>query len=140
MKKKLLIITLFMAIGLYFAVQFFFSFNASLFFNFDFTVPFDADYRQVYEKHSKASLGGEGIRYHVVSYENEEVIDEVFDGKKISVDKMNEIYVLLDEIDEKENIPDMTKCLYWNMTKNDDELMVLIDKNSRLLYIIEVYI
>lgn len=51
--------------------------------NWKISIPSDSDYSEVYSKDAGSSFNGDGVRYHVFTYENEEPIERCFPGKKI---------------------------------------------------------
>ena len=51
--------------------------------NWDFSLPTEAKYSEVYSKNPSDSFHGDGIRYHVYSYKNEEYIEQMFDWNSV---------------------------------------------------------
>ena len=115
--------------------------------NWDFEIPNEAKYSQSYTKDSGSSFNGDGIRYHIFNYENEEHIENLFawmneEKATIFSSSFSEaITSWLKEIDVPvEYHPDYTKCLYWYQAQEDkSELIVCWDKVTKSLYIIESF-
>lgn len=99
----------------------------------------------VYEKDTGTSFHGDGIRYHIVQYDDVAVLDNTFewntekgflvgeDSYKLKVDEwLNEIGV--SPVDR----PDIDHCdFYYEKTSDSSELIVLLDRNLLRLYILE---
>jgi len=115
--------------------------------NWNFEIPKEAKYSQSYTKDSGASFNGDGIRYHIFNYENEEYIENLFawsseEKATIFSSSFSEATTSwLKEIDVPvEYHPDYTKCLYWYQAQEDNsELIVCWDKVTKSLYIIESF-
>lgn len=124
------------------------SYSGTLEANWGISLPFKALCTQVYEKDSGSSFHGDGIRYHVFSYENEDYIDLMFawDGTE-----NNTIYhgsyheaatYWLDEIDvPSDQRPDYENCSYKYKTQDDNsELIIFWDNDLNRLYIVESFL
>ena len=57
--------------------------------NWNISIPSYTNYSEVYRKDSGSSFNGDGIRYHVFTYENEEPIKKMFSWK---IDQGETIY------------------------------------------------
>jgi len=115
--------------------------------NWGFSIPTKSKYSQSYTKDSGSSFHGDGIRYHIFNYENEEYIENLFTWMS---EEKTTIYSSsfseatsswLKEIDVPvEYHPDYTKCLYWYQAQEDNsELIIYWDKATKSLYIIESF-
>ena len=115
--------------------------------NWNFKIPNEAKYAQSYTKDSGSSFNGDGIRYHIFNYENEEYIENLFawmseEKATIFSSSFSEaITSWLKEIDVPvEYHPDYTKCLYWYKVQEDNsELIICWDKDTKSLYITESF-
>ena len=115
--------------------------------NWNFEIPYEAKYSQSYTKDSGSSFNGDGIRYHIFNYDNEEYIENLFawmseEKATIFSTSFSEATSLwLKEIDvPAKYYPDYTKCLYWYQAQEDNsELIIYWDKDIKSLYIIESF-
>ncbi len=103
---------------------------------------------EVYSANSSASFHGDGIRYHVFSYKNEEKTKEIFNWSSEEKETiyyssyseavnnwLNEIKVL------KENYPNYSNCKYWyNKQDDNSEIIILFDNKENRLYIVESFL
>lgn len=51
--------------------------------NWNISIPSDSNYSEVYSKDAGSSFNGDGVRYHVFTYENGDLSKRCFPGKKI---------------------------------------------------------
>lgn len=115
--------------------------------NWGISLPSKANYKEIYEKNSGISFLGDGIRYHVFSYENEEYIDLMFewnDNERRTI--YNSSYIeasnhWLNEIDVSiEYYPNYDDCLYWYKSKEDNsEIIIFWNNKKKELYIVESF-
>ena len=115
--------------------------------NWKISMPYMSVYRETYHKTSEPSFFGDGIRYHVFSYENEKYIEKMLNWEV--TEKTTEIYssysefikTELDriEVPEKER-PKYSKCKYWYNKDLDDEIVICWDDDIKKLYVIELFI
>ena len=70
--------------------------------NWNISIPSDSHYSEVYSKDAGSSFNGDGVRYHVFTYKNEEPIEKMFSWKK---DQGKNIYdgQIVDKLDENIN-------------------------------------
>ena len=115
--------------------------------NWNISIPSDSNYSEVYRKDSGSSFNGDGIRYHVFTYENEEPIKKMFSWK---IDQGETIYdgnyldatnKWLDEINVLAiSRPQHTDCVYWYKSHEDhSEIIILWNKKEKRLYIVESF-
>ena len=104
--------------------------------------------KEIYSASSSTSFHGDGIRYHVFSYKNEEKIKELFNWTSEEKETifyssyretvnnwLNEIKVL------KENYPNYSNCKYWyNKQDDNSEIIILLDNKENRLYIVESFL
>ena len=102
----------------------------------------------IYSASSSTSFHGDGIRYHVFSYKNEEKIKELFNWTSEEKETifyssyretvnnwLNEIKV------PKENYPNYSNCKYWyNKQDDNSEIIILLDNKENRLYIVESFL
>lgn len=116
--------------------------------NWDFKIPNEAKYSQSYTKDSGSSFNGDGIRYHIFNYENEEYIENLFAWMSEEKDTIfsssftEATTSWLKEIEVPvEYYPNYTNCVYWYQTQEDNsELIICWDKGIKCLYIIESFL
>lgn len=150
MKKKLFILLgILIVLGIIFLILWNMSSDYSkiLQANWNFEIPKEAKYSQSYTKDSGSSFNGDGIRYHIFNYENEEYIENLFawmseEKATIFSSSFSEATTSwLKEIDVPvEYYPDYTKCSYWYQEQEDNsELIIYWNKDTKSLYIIESF-
>lgn len=116
--------------------------------NWNFSLPTEAHYSEVYSKGSGTGFHGDGIRYHCFSYKENTPIREMLAWQSTEAetryhdcysDAVNE---WLNEINvPTEERPDYTVCSYWYKSKDDgSEIIILWDKNKSSLYIAESFL
>ena len=114
--------------------------------NWGLDVPQNASIAKLYEKDSGSSFHGDGVRYYVYSYENENVIkDMVSWSDKEQATWLYESYheaanAWLGEIEAaKEYYPEYEKCVYWYKAKEQDsrnEMIVFWNKEAEQIYLV----
>lgn len=113
--------------------------------NWGISIPFWARPVQCYEKDSGPSFLGDGIRYHVFSYQYEDFIDQMFawgsvDRETIYYDSFTQAAeTWLDEIEvPAEYRPDYENCSNWYRAKDDNsEIIIFWNADLNRLYILE---
>ena len=104
--------------------------------------------KEIYSANSDASFHGDGIRYHIFSYKNENKIEELFNW---SIEEKETIFYSsysesvnnwLNEIKvSKENYPNYSNCKYWyNKQDDNSEIIILWDSIKDRLYIVESFL
>jgi len=151
-KKKILVVIIGIVILLVIALipvwNMMFSYSNVLEKNWGISIPFKSKYKEIYKKDSGASFHGDGIRYHIFSYEYEDYIDLMFawDG----TDNDNTIFhssyseavsEWLKEIDVPEKYyPNYENCSFKYKSQDDNsELIILWDSEQNKLYIVESF-
>ncbi len=103
-------------------------------------------FKEVYSVDDGPSFHGDGIRYHVFSYEenDETEINKIFDW---SIDEKNSIYneVIDNWLSEikvsKEMYPYYSNCRYWyNRHDDNSEIIILWDSNENKLFVVESFL
>lgn len=103
---------------------------------------------EIYSADEGASFHGDGIRYHIFSYKNEDKIEELFDWS-IEEKETKDYSTYSETIDNwlneikvsKENYPNYSNCKYWYNKKDDNsEIIILWDSKENRLYIVESFL
>lgn len=116
--------------------------------NWGLSLPEAAHYSEIYSKSSDAGFHGDGVRYHIFSYNEENTVDDMLFWQSEERETeycdcySNAVDGWLDEIDvPPEERPNYNKCLYWYKAQEDgSEIIILWDKNKSVLYIAESFI
>ena len=116
--------------------------------NWGISLPTKALCKEIYEKDTGASFHGDGIRYHVFSYEYEDYIDLMFawrhqeDATIFHASYSEAAEEWLEEISvPEEYYPDYEKCLYWYKAQDDNsELVIFWSTEENRLYILESFL
>ena len=104
--------------------------------------------KEIYSANSDSSFHGDGIRYHIFSYKNENKVEELFNW---SIEEKETIFYSsysesvnnwLNKIKvSKENYPNYSNCKYWYNKKDDNsEIIILWDSKENKLYIVESFL
>ena len=104
--------------------------------------------KEIYSANSNASFHGDGIRYHIFSYKNENKIEELFNW---SIEEKETIFYSsysesvnnwINKIKvSKENYPNYSNCKYWYEKQDDNsEIIILWDSKENKLYIVESFL
>ncbi len=110
--------------------------------NWDFALPKDARYTEVYEAHAESGWMGDGVRYHVFSYESEEPMMRLLaDGHLLPAESSTPADVLLDELSvPAEERPAYDACtIRYRKEADNDTLYLLLDRERNRLYIVESF-
>lgn len=116
--------------------------------NWGIALPDEAYFTEIYEQDSGASFHGDGIRYHIFEYEQEEFVTGMLEWKTVE-DKTSyhESYSVaadewFSEISvEKSYYPDYDNCLYWYKAQEDNsEIIIFWDRKANLLYVLEHFL
>lgn len=116
--------------------------------NWGLTLPAGAKYDMVYAADSGASFHGDGLRYHVYSYRNEEPLLEILSlSDKEQETAFHESYseavaAWMDELDvPAQERPRLEGGMYHYEIKSDhSELLVILDSAGRRLFILESFL
>ncbi len=146
-KKGLWALAALVALALLAAALYAPDYGRALEFNWDISLPAAARFRQIYQKDSGASFHGDGIRYHVFSYQYEDFTEEMFAWAGPHQRHATRYYgsleeaaqAWLDEIDvPADRRPDYAACDHWNGGKNGNcEIIFFRDTGKNELYILE---
>lgn len=116
--------------------------------NWNIEFPENAKIDEVYSSDSESSFHGDGIRYHIFSYEEETSIEDMFDWTNeehstLFYSSYNEcVNNWLEQINvSKENFPKFSNCKFWYRKKDDNsEIIILLDDIENKLYVVESFI
>lgn len=116
--------------------------------NWEIQLPRKAHYSEVYRKDSGATFHGDGIRYHVFSYQEEKQISRMLDWsdheeKMIFHSSYSEaITEWLNSIDVPSGEwPNDSECLSWYESQADNsEIIVLWDAGLKRIYVVESFL
>ena len=116
-------------------------------------IPKEANVEEIYSKDSWESFHWDGIRYHVYSYENDELVESMLNRQKPHSETVVLPTVFYDsymeavinwlnelEIDDKysPNITDF-ESIYYKKQEDNSEIIV-IKSNKNILYIFESFL
>ena len=115
-------------------------------------IPKEAEYQEIYEKHTWPSSHWDGIRYHAYSYKNEEIIDSITNWKENSwktiffnsntytktvIARLNVISMTPDDI----FLSDFDNLEYrYEKQEDNSEIIIIKDKNNKKLHIFESFL
>lgn len=143
-----IIIFLIVVIGIIFTWKSFEDYSKTLKANWNIELPSDSHYFEIYSQDSGASFHGDGIRYHIFAYKENEPISKMFEWQ--SEEHKTNCYSSyseaanewLNEIDiPSEERPNYTNCLYWYQSQDDNsEIIILWDKKQDRLYLVESFL
>ena len=116
--------------------------------NWGITLPWQARLTEVYQRDSGASFHGDGVRYHVYSYQYEDYIDLMFAWPPTEyptnyyATTSEAAGAWLDEIDvPADKRPNYANCSSWHTSQKDNsEIIFFWDSEQNLLYIVENFI
>lgn len=110
-------------------------------------IPKKLGYEELYSKDQWASFHGDGVRYHVYSYENEEVVESMLDWINVLETEETDFFGLadirLDKLDIKTKYsPIITQVIYayYNKQQDNSEILILRNDIEKKLYIIESFL
>lgn len=150
MKKKKIITTLLIGIVILATIAWnkFSDYSIILKMNWNFELPSDSHYSEIYSRDSGPSFHGDGIRYHIFSYKEKEPINDIFTWQ--STEQKTKCYNSYSEATNQwlnqinvptEKRPNYTECVYWHQLQDDNsEIIIFWDKTQSKLYIAEEFI
>ena len=151
-KKIVLLIILICSMVLSAAMLFMWNYpgdyNTTLEVNWEITIPSEAQYSEIYRKDSGSSFHGDGIRYHVFSYEDQSYISAMLDWESEEQETIfyanysDAVNGLLDAIEvPSEYRPYCSDCLFWYESQADNsEIIILWDKGNSTIYVVESFL
>ena len=124
------------------------SYSFALKANWNIALPHKAECREIFRKNHEPSFHGDGIRYHVFSYQKEDVLDHwVSWQEEERTTKYYETYsesaeAWLDDISvPAEQRPRYEGSLYWYGAKDDNsEILIIRNREEQRLYIVESFL
>ena len=116
-------------------------------------IPKEAKYHEIYSKDSWESFHWDGIRYHVYTYENEDVVESMLKWLKPHSDTvvvptvfydsyMEAIINWLNELEiDDEYSPSITdfESFYYEKQEDNSEIIIIKSK-KKILYVIESFL
>ena len=116
--------------------------------NWNIELPKNANMKEIYSADEGASFLGDGIRYHIFSYEKDDEIKEMLNWTNQEKETIfystysESVNNWLNEIKvSKENYPNYSNCKYWYNKQNDNsEIIILWDSQETKLYIVESFL
>ena len=148
MKKSFIIkiaIAVFLLLSLIPILKTISTYSTALKANWGISLPFKAKYKEIYWESSGTSFNGDGIRYHILSYQNEEYIDSMVNWSNLEKEtRIHSSYReatsnWLKEIEvPKKYYPDFDECLYWyDFQRDNSEIIMFLNKQKKEIYIVE---
>ena len=107
-------------------------------------IPKEAKYQEIYSKDSWASFHWDGIRYHIYSYGNEEVVESMLDWINHTVPEnywglFEPVETRLNELNiEAEYYPPLN--VYYKKQQDNSEILILLNEIQKKLYIFESFL
>ena len=151
MKRKpvvIAVILLFAVIACVFAWRMVSSYSIALTANWGFSPPKEAGCSEIYSSNSGASPHGDGIRYHIFSYESEKPVEEMLEWSTFEREMIfNASYS--EAIEEwlgriavpGEYWPSITECVYhYERQEDNSEIIVFWNRGRSRLYILESFL
>ena len=116
--------------------------------NWNIVLPEEAKITEIYNDSEDSSFLGDGIRFHIFTYENEDIIEKMFNW---SIEEKETLFYssYSESINEWLNqtnvptkyIPNYSNCRYWyNKQEDNSEIIVAWDKTENKLYIVESFL
>lgn len=147
-KKRILLILLCIIILCTLLTNLLPSYSSVLDSNWGFSLPVRALCLEVYEKDSGPSFHGDGVRYHVFSYQFEEAIGQMLawssaEGKTVFQETYRDAANgWLDDVEvPTENRPDFGQCLFWYDRQEDNsQILVCWNPQEKTVSVIESFI
>lgn len=115
--------------------------------NWGFHMPIKSRCVEIYENDTGDSFHGDGNRYHVFSYKNEDGIKAMFTWSSAEKETAyhfcysEAVNKWLDEINvPDEQYPNFSQCLWWYDKQEDNsEIIVMWDSQEKKVYIVESF-
>ena len=116
--------------------------------NWNIELPEDAEIREILIKKENTSSHGDGIRFHIFAYENEDKIEKMLNW---SIEEKETLFYSsyretinewLNQINiSNKYIPNYSNCQYWyNRQGDNSEIIVAWDKTEKKLYFVESFL
>ena len=151
-KKRIVTIVLICIIvlggSMFYIWKHFTNYNTALKANWEISIPYQAQFTEIYKKDSGSSFHGDGIRYHVFTYKDSTYISQMLDWESEEKETIfygnysNAVNALLDTIDvPSEYRSNCTNCLFWYNSHDDNsEIIILWDKDNYTIYVVESFL
>lgn len=151
-KKRIVTIVLIciivLGVSMFYMWKHFTNYNTALKANWEISIPYQAQFTEIYKKDSGSTFHGDGIRYHVFTYKDSTYISQMLDWESEEKETIfygnysNAVNALLDTIDvPSEYRPNCTNCLFWYNSHDDNsEIIILWDKDNYTIYVVESFL
>lgn len=112
-------------------------------------IPKKAGCKELYSKDSWASFHWDWLRYHVYSYENEEIVNNMLDWKNALHDEQEKSwgYFNIEDRERELNIyaryiPPLSHIInvYYKKKKDNSEILILLNDIEKEIYIFESFL
>ena len=158
MKKKIIwiiswLVSIMLVIVWFFAYKEMCDYTNIIRLNWWIEIPKKAEYQEIYSKDSWESFHWDGIRYHVYSYENEEVVKSMLNWIKPHSDTvimptasydsyMEAIINWLNELEiDDEYSPSIADFeSFYHEKQEDNSEIIIIKSKKKILYVIESFL
>jgi hypothetical protein len=143
MKKFLIFTGSVLLVFVFLAISFYIKFNKPYteIINLNWSIILPKDYKVIYSADSGPSFNGDGERYHIFEYKNEENVDNSLKWKSEKNDNFElKIKEILDNLNvSNESRPDFqSKYKYYSQMKEDNsEIYLIFMADTKKLYVIE---
>ena len=114
--------------------------------NWSIVLSEESGWKEIYHADSGASFNGDGERYHIVTYEQEDVIENMVAWSADQGNVWNKTYPELMEDwlrytdAEPDMYPDHDGCMYWYQQDSDgSEIIMCWNKAKAKIYIAEFF-
>jgi len=116
--------------------------------NWSIAIPFNAYCNEVYAKDSGSSFHGDGLRYHVYTYQDGAYIEKMLkwsdtEGETLWSGSYSEAAdAWLAELEaSSEFYPDYASCVYsYRVQEDNSELIAIWDETAGMLYMLESFL
>lgn len=123
-------------------------YSAILMANWGFSLPNGAGCSEIYSSDSGSSPHGDGVRYHIFSYESEDPIEEMFAWSSAESEMV--YHASYSEAVEEwlgriavpdEHWPDIAECVYhYEREDYNDEIIIFWNSDVNRLYVLESFL
>jgi len=112
-------------------------------------IPKELGYKELYSKDQWASFHWDWLRYHVYSYENEEIVNNMLDWKNALHDEQEKSwgYFNIEDRERELNIyvryiPPLSHIInvYYKKKKDNSEILILLNDIEKEIYIFESFL
>ena len=124
------------------------SYSVALRANWGFSLPNGAGCSEIYSANSGASFHGDGVRYHIFSYESEDPVEKMFAWSSAESEMLHyasyskAVEEWLGEINVSDEYwPNIEECVYHYERQDDhSEIIVFWNSGENRLYVLESFL